>query len=129
MSSSRVALLEWRGLWHACSSGKWQGLLVDIREENLEKTQSEVAYLVNIKANVCDISDKNKVYELTEKVKTKLETIDILVNNEGVVRSNPFQDKPDAVIERTIAMNLPLLSFGQRRPSYRGRWPKGRGMW
>jgi all-trans-retinol dehydrogenase (NAD+) len=62
----------------------------------------------NIRAYICDISDKNKVY-LAEKVKTELGIIDILLNNAGVVRSDPFLDKPDAAIERMVAVNLLAL--------------------
>jgi all-trans-retinol dehydrogenase (NAD+) len=81
----------------------------------------------NIKAYICDISDKNKVY-LAEKVKTELGIIDILLNNAGVVRSDPFLDKPDAAIERMVAVNLLALFWTTKAP-YRGRWPKTRGMW
>lgn len=42
----------------------------------------------NIKTNVCDISEMNKVY-LAEKVKAELGIIDILLNNASVLRSDP----------------------------------------
>jgi len=79
----------------------------------------------NIKAYVCDISDKNKVY-LAEKVKTELGIIDILLNNAGVVRSDPFLDKPDAAIERMVAVKL-LALFWTTKAFLPGTMAKGVG--
>ena len=55
---------------------------------------------------VCDISDREKVYDLAGRVAREFGAIDILVNNAGIVKSHPFLEKPDELIERTIAVNL-----------------------
>jgi len=80
--------------------------IVDIRESDLAEARGDLSHSGDIATYVCDISDRDAVYALAEKVRAEFGAIDILVNNAGVVKSNPFLDKPDEVIERTVAVNL-----------------------
>ena len=80
--------------------------IVDIREGDLEDARQELSTRGEIVSYLCDISDREQVYFLAERVQDEFGDIDILVNNAGIVKSNPFLEKPDEVIERTVAVNL-----------------------
>lgn len=80
--------------------------IVDIREDDLEKAKHELSPLGVIQSYVCDISDRQKVYAMAEKVQKEFGVIDILVNNAGIVRSDAFMDKPDEALEKVVAVNL-----------------------
>jgi all-trans-retinol dehydrogenase (NAD+) len=80
--------------------------IVDIREADLDEARRELLPHGDVSSFVCDISDREKVYALAARVKDKFGEIDILVNNAGVVKSSPFLEKTDEVIERTVAVNL-----------------------
>ncbi len=80
--------------------------VADIREADLSEAEKDLSRYGEAVSYLCDISDREKVYDLAERVQRGFGTIDILVNNAGVVRSNPFLEKPDEVIERTIGVNL-----------------------
>lgn len=80
--------------------------MVDIRERELEEAGEELSSLGRVAAFVCDVSRRDKVYDLAGLVHEELGPVDILVNNAGIVRSDPFLEKPDDSIERTVAVNL-----------------------
>ncbi len=80
--------------------------IADLREQEMAAAVSELAPLGDVAAYVCDISDRQSVYALAAKASSEFGSIDVLVNNAGVVKSNPFLEKPDEVIERTISVNL-----------------------
>lgn len=80
--------------------------IVDLRERELEAARQELGRAGEVAAYVCDISDRQCVYELAAKVSAEFGVIDVLVNNAGIVKSNPFMEKPDDIIEQTIKVNL-----------------------
>lgn len=80
--------------------------LVDIRKEDLGRAVEELSTFGEVTSFVCDISDREKVYELAETVESEFGALDILVNNAGIVKSKRFLDKQDDVIEQVIAVNL-----------------------
>ncbi|RJP31253.1 MAG: SDR family NAD(P)-dependent oxidoreductase [Actinobacteria bacterium] len=80
--------------------------IVDIREAELEEAREELSRLGEIASFLCDVSKKEDVYALENRVRAAFGTINILVNNAGIVKSNPFVEKPDEVIEHTVAVNL-----------------------
>lgn len=80
--------------------------LVDIRASELEEALRVLGGRGEVRTYVCDISDRERVYELARRVSEDFGAVDILINNAGVVKSNPFLEKPDEVIERTVAVNL-----------------------
>ncbi|HEY5530634.1 MAG TPA: SDR family oxidoreductase [Candidatus Anoxymicrobiaceae bacterium] len=81
-------------------------VLVDIRKDDLDSAVEELGRLGEVVSYICDISDREKVYQLAKTVSSEFGTVDILVNNAGIVKSNPFLEKPDDVIEQLIAVNL-----------------------
>ncbi len=80
--------------------------LVDIREKELEEARKELKRWGEVFAYICDISNREKVYQLAEKIKEEMGVVDVLVNNAGVVNSHPILEKPDQAIEKTVAVNL-----------------------
>ena len=54
---------------------------------------------------VCDVSDRERVYEAAGEVKATLGPVDILVNNAGVVFGRRLLELADEEIEATMAAN------------------------
>ena len=80
--------------------------IVDIRDAELEAAREELARLGDVAAFKCDITDRPAVYALADRVRDEFGTIDLLVNNAGIVKAHPLMDKPDELIELTVAVNL-----------------------
>jgi all-trans-retinol dehydrogenase (NAD+) len=80
--------------------------IVDIRDAELEAARKELAGVGTVAAFKCDITDRLAVYALTDSVREEFGTIDLLVNNAGIVKAHPLMDKPDELIELTVAVNL-----------------------
>ena len=79
----------------------------DIVEESLANTAGELhgaGYKVT--TYNCDVSDRDMVYGLAEKVKKDVGKVDILINNAGVVCGRPFLECSDEELERTLGVNL-----------------------
>jgi len=79
----------------------------DIAAESLANTAREL-YGVGYKVTTyhCDVSDRDMVYGLAEKVKKDVGKVDILINNAGVVCGRPFLECSDEELERTLGVNL-----------------------
>jgi all-trans-retinol dehydrogenase (NAD+) len=80
--------------------------IVDIRDAELEAARKELAGVGTVAAFKCDITDRLAVYALADSVREEFGTIDLLVNNAGIVKAHPLMDKPDELIELTVAVNL-----------------------
>ncbi len=79
-------------------------VLVDINKQALDKTASEIP--ADIHTYICDISDKGQIHDLVEKVHKDAGSVDIIVNNAGVLYGCPFLKCPDELIARTIDVNV-----------------------
>lgn len=53
-----------------------------------------------------DISDRRNVYKNADLVKNEIGTVDVLINNAGIVTGNTFLDCPDHMIEKTFQVNM-----------------------
>lgn len=80
--------------------------LVDIRGDELEAAREELAGLGDVATFTCDISDRSAVYALADRVREEFGSIDLLINNAGIVKAGLLMDKPDELIEKTVAVNL-----------------------
>jgi len=80
--------------------------IVDVRDAELESAREELARLGDVAAFKCDVTDRLAVYTLADRVREEFGTIDLLVNNAGIVKAHPLMDKPDELIELTVAVNL-----------------------
>lgn len=79
----------------------------DISKEDCEKVVEEIkeegCESIAIK---CDVSDKEKVQELFEKTKSEFDSVNILINNAGVVDFKPLSEKTEDEWKKTIDINL-----------------------
>lgn len=80
--------------------------LVDINPELLEKTRQSLRRSGVCEAFVCDIADRDQVRKLATSVEHDLGSVNILVNNAGIVRAAPLLSLSDDDIERMIRINL-----------------------
>ncbi|CAL1279355.1 unnamed protein product [Larinioides sclopetarius] len=53
----------------------------------------------------CDISDRDRVYQVARDIKEQVGKVDILVNNAGNVSGKRFLEIPDEEIEKTVHVN------------------------
>jgi short-subunit dehydrogenase len=79
----------------------------DMNSEALEKTASEFSGKgYEVYTSVVDVSDREKVYQEAEKVKKEIGTVDVLMNNAGIVRGGPFLDTNDEDDFNTLNINF-----------------------
>jgi len=81
--------------------------LWDINAQNLEKVVEEIGARGGAKASgfVCDVSKRERVYEVAEQTRSAAGPVDIVINNAGVVSGRALLDIPDEKIEATFAVN------------------------
>ena len=83
-------------------------VIVDMDEEKLECTRTQIQKIgVDVLAYVCDISNEERVNEITADVLEKFGRIDILVNNAAIFRCNSdFLSTPIDEWKRYIDVNI-----------------------
>ncbi|CCH44675.1 3-oxoacyl-[acyl-carrier-protein] reductase [Wickerhamomyces ciferrii] len=54
----------------------------------------------------CDVSDKNEVLEMSEKVKSQIGIVTVVINNAGITSGKSFIDLSLEEIEKIIQVNL-----------------------
>ncbi len=74
----------------------------------------------------CDISDRRAVAAVAEEVEQEVGSVDIVVNNAGVVSGRPFLELSDEAIERTFGVNT-LALFWVTRAFLPGMLERDRG--
>ena len=85
-------------------------VLWDINENLLNQTAEEIRLMgAKVLAHVCDITDKDMVYETADKIKMEIGSIDIVINNAGVVTGKPFWECSDSEIKNTMEVNAMSL--------------------
>lgn len=67
----------------------------------------------------CDVTDRNAVDELAERVVAELGSADVLVNSAGMAYRSPAEDFPEDRFDAIVALNLkgtylPCQSFGRK---------------
>ncbi len=78
----------------------------DLNPAAIEEAKKELAGKGKVFYHVCDVTDKNRVYELGKTAFDEMGSVDILVNNAGYVKSGYFHERPDEEWEKTIDVNL-----------------------
>lgn len=58
-----------------------------------------------------DLSKREQIYETAKKVEAEVGKIDILINNAGIVSGKKLFDCPDALMEKTMAVNAHALFY------------------
>jgi len=100
----------------ASGIGKLMGVLMtqkggtiiiwDINEAALLKTKEEIKKQGgSVHTFVCDVTNKQKVYETADKLREACGNLDILINNAGIVTGKPFWECSDEEIEKTMNVN------------------------
>ncbi|XP_066250551.1 short-chain dehydrogenase/reductase family 16C member 6 [Euwallacea similis] len=78
----------------------------DVNEKAMAKLKDKCAAEgYRIYTYTVDLSDRQSIYKTAEAVKDDLGTIDILINNAGIVCGQTFMDLPDYMIEKTYKVN------------------------
>ncbi|KAL2085298.1 hypothetical protein ACEWY4_018618 [Coilia grayii] len=82
-------------------------VLWDINQDGIKETARIVMECHNARANtyVCDCGDRSEVYRVADQVKREVGDVTILINNAGIVTGKKFLEAPDALIEKTMAVN------------------------
>ncbi|RWS25340.1 epidermal retinol dehydrogenase 2-like protein [Leptotrombidium deliense] len=81
-------------------------ILWDINAQGLQETKEQIVKNGGkCHTYVCDICNRNEVYEIAEKVKKEVGNVTILVNNAGIAYSASFLKLNDENIERTFQVN------------------------
>ena len=90
-----------------CSVTIW-----DIQPAALEAAKKELQAIGGrVFVHVCNVTDKNRVYELARKAKEEMGSVDILINNAGHVMGGDLLSQPDEVWEKSIAVNLTSMIY------------------
>ncbi len=81
-------------------------ILWDINKKALKETKEDISEKGgNVHTFLCDVTDKQKVYETADKLRETCGNLDILVNNAGIVTGKPFWECSDEEIEKTMNVN------------------------
>jgi 3-oxoacyl-[acyl-carrier protein] reductase len=72
----------------------------DASVENLVKAGHQA---IAVKADVSKAEDVRRIFDITEQ---KLGTVDVLVNNAGIMKVMPLADTSDEVFEQTFSINV-----------------------
>jgi NAD(P)-dependent dehydrogenase (short-subunit alcohol dehydrogenase family) len=87
-----------------------QGYRVAITSRSAEKLQAaaeEIGEHANpVLSMACDIRRKDQVESLAQEVRTRLGSVQILVNNAGVAEARSFLEMPDSLWDETLQTNL-----------------------
>lgn len=82
-------------------------VLWDIDDDSLATVADELAESGYKAATYhCDVSDREMVDDIAEKVRNEVGKVDILINNAGVVSGRPFLECSDEQLKRTMAVNI-----------------------
>ena len=80
--------------------------ILDIKKDEAEKTASEInTFGVKAMAIECDVTDYGKVKEAVTKIHQAYGSIDILINNAGIDKSQYFVDTDEALWDQIIKVN------------------------
>jgi len=87
-----------------------QGHRVVITARHQDKLDATAAQMATngrqVVALPCDITDRDQVKSLAEKIATRLGAVQILINSAGIARAVNFADMPDDLWEETLETNL-----------------------
>lgn len=64
---------------------------------------------VQVHAYTVDLSKRQSIYEIADRVRVEVGEVSILVNNAGVVAGRRLLDCPDELLERTLLVNCHAL--------------------
>ena len=89
-------------------------VLWDLNEEGLNTLKTALGAKARVGTYVCDLSSREAIQATAQAVHDAEGTVDILINNAGIVSGKPLLEIPDAHIERTFAVNTLALFWTTR---------------
>jgi short-subunit dehydrogenase len=86
-------------------------IIWDINQASLDLTVEELKTVGKITTYQVDISDVQQIKTAATKVKSEIGTVDVLINNAGIVVGKYFEDHSTVDITKTMAINAnaPML--------------------
>lgn len=79
----------------------------DVNEEALEETVAEFRDRGwEVHPYIVDVTDREKVYEVADRVRDEVGTVDVVMNNAGVVKGGAFLDVDDEWHRKTMDVNF-----------------------
>lgn len=82
-------------------------VLWDIDQEALNETVRELGeYEAKVYPQIVDLTEPNQIYAAAEKVISDMGTVDILINNAGMVAGKPFDECTPREIQQVIDLNV-----------------------
>jgi short-subunit dehydrogenase len=85
----------------ALAARDWHCVLVARREDRLRVLADEIGGEVE----VCDVGDRVEVEAMAERVRSRHQTLDLLVNNAGMPARETFLEADLDLVERVLAVN------------------------
>jgi 3-oxoacyl-[acyl-carrier protein] reductase len=87
----------------------------DIVPDLLEETKKEIEGAGGeCLSLICDITDRNQVDKMVDKTVKTFGTVDILINNAGLLVPSTIEETTDELIDRTIDINLKGVLYAIR---------------
>ena len=81
-------------------------VLWDIQEKMLDETVQKLKEGgVQAWGYTCDVSDRETIYEVAERVKSEVGEVSILINNAGIMCGKPLLETSDITIEKTMQVS------------------------
>lgn len=94
----------------ALERGASQLVIWDINADGLAQLQQDLAsFQKPIATYIVDLSQSEAVIRLSEKVKSEIGTIDILINNAGIIVGKQFLEHTHEEISKTMLVNSEAL--------------------
>lgn len=85
-------------------------VIYDLDASDIEKAVAEIRAMGGeAHGYVCDVSNREMVYETADRVRAEVGDVDVLINNAGVISGKPLMEIPDENIERTMNVNVLAL--------------------
>lgn len=87
-------------------------ILVDMNQQALDDTAREIGLRgANVWKFKLDVTDREGVYALADKVQSEIGTVDILINNAGIVKGSPLLELDDELIRLHWEVNVLGLTW------------------
>lgn len=76
-------------------------------QENLDRALAEYAAKgIDVRGYICDVTDETQVAELVRRIEADLGTVDILINNAGIIRRIPMTEMSTEEFRQVIDIDL-----------------------